>query len=278
MIPNEHWYEELMQAVRVIKSKTELVPQIGVILGSGLGSVADALEDAVHIPYSEIPHMPQSTAPGHAGELVIGKLHGKVVAFLKGRVHLYEGYSPQEVVFATRLLHLLQVKSLIITNAAGGIREDLHGPSVMIADDHINFQGQNPLVGQNIDELGERFPDMRETYSLRLRDIADKVVNDLKSEIPVAHGVYISVLGPSFETPAEIRAFRALGADAVGMSSVPEAIAAHHMGLDVLMLSTISNAAAGLSDEVLNVEHTLNQVAKIAPFVQTLIQGIIAEL
>lgn len=271
-------YASLREAKEAVTKVCPKEVSVGIILGSGLSAVADALEDPITIPYSNIPHMPQSTAPGHEGKLIIGRLNNISVACLQGRVHYYEGYSAQDLVFGTRLLHELGAKTLFITNAAGGIRENLREASLMIIDDHINMLGINPLIGPNPDKLGERFFDMQEVYSKKLRALADEVLTEISPSLPVSHGVYLATSGPSFETPAEIRAFAALGADAVGMSSAPEAIAAKHMGMEVFGISMISNAAAGLSDEVLNAEHTLNNAALGAPIIVDIILGMLKKL
>jgi purine-nucleoside phosphorylase len=230
-------------------------PCIGVVLGSGLGAFAGELDDCLAIPYSEIPHWPRPSAVGHAGELVFGNVGGKPVAVLSGRVHLYEGYSPAQVVFGVRVLARLGVRALVLTCAAGGINVAFRRGGLVLFSDHLNLQGANPLVGLNEEALGPRFPDMSEVYSLRLRTLAHRVGAELG--IPLEEGVYAALLGPSFETPAEIRYLRAIGADLVGMSTVPEAIAANHMGLEVLALACVTNLAAGILPQKLNHEEVL---------------------
>jgi purine-nucleoside phosphorylase len=238
-----------------ILAQTKLKPKIGLVLGSGLGAFADDLTEAVRIPYAHIPSFPRSTAIGHAGQLVIGKSGDVPVAVMQGRVHLYEGYSAAEVAFPTRVLGRMGIGALILTNAAGGINLDYGQGALVILRDHINLQGQNPLTGPNDERFGPRFPDMTYTYAKRYREIALEEAKKLK--IPPREGVYAALLGPSYETPAEIRYLRAIGADLVGMSTVPEAIAARHMGINVLAISCVTNMAAGIVDQPLNHEEVL---------------------
>ena len=242
-------------AAQFILSQTKIRPQIALVLGSGLGSFADDLSEAVRIPYDKIPSFPRSTAIGHAGQLVIGKSGDVPVAVMQGRVHLYEGYSAAEVAFPTRVLGRMGIKALILTNAAGGINVAYGQGALVILRDHINLQGQNPLLGANDERFGPRFPDMSYTYSKRYREIALQEASKLK--IPPHEGVYAGLLGPSYETPAEIRYLRTIGADLVGMSTVPEAIAARHMGVNVLAISCVTNMAAGILDQPLNHEEVL---------------------
>ena len=245
-------------AASVQKKLPAFAPHIGIVLGSGLGAVADVLADPIPIPYPEIPHFPPATVAGHAGRLIAGRLAGVPVAVLQGRVHLYEGHSPDRVVFSVRLLGALGVRALILTNAAGAIHPDYRVGQLVALADHINFMGINPLTGPNEPRFaihpaaGLRFPDMSEAYSPRLRALA--VESAAEEGFPLEEGVYIAVPGPNFETPAEIRAFRALGATLVGMSTVPETIAARHMGLEVLGLSCITNPAAALGSAPLSHE------------------------
>jgi purine-nucleoside phosphorylase len=220
-------------------------PKVAVILGSGLGAFAEELNGAVSIPYSDIPDWPRSTAIGHAGRLVAGKIGGVDVVVLAGRVHLYEGYTAQQVTFGIRVLGLLGVQSLVVTNAAGGIGSHLGRGGVVLISDHINLQGANPLIGPNDEALGARFPDMTEAYSKAYRATAQKVAGELGYTLP--EGVYAALTGPSYETPAEIRYLRTIGADLVGMSTVPEVIVANHMGIKVLGISVVTNLAAGIS-------------------------------
>jgi len=242
-------------AATYILSQTKLRPQIALVLGSGLGSFADGLTESVRIPYEEIPSFPRSTAIGHAGQLVVGKSGEVPVAVMQGRVHLYEGYSASEAAFPTRVLGRMGVRALILTNAAGGINVAYGQGALVILRDHINLQGQNPLAGANDERFGPRFPDMSYTYSKRYREIALEEASKLK--IPPHEGVYVGLLGPSYETPAEIRYLHTIGADLVGMSTVPEAIAARHMGINVLAISCVTNMAAGILDQPLNHEEVL---------------------
>jgi purine-nucleoside phosphorylase len=248
-------YTRADSAAAFILAQTKLRPQIGLVLGSGLGSFADDLAEAVRIPYAQIPSFPRSTAVGHAGQLVIGKSGEVPVAVMQGRVHLYEDYSSAEVVFPTRVLGRMGIRALILTNAAGGINVEYGQGALVILRDHINLQGQNPLVGTNDERFGPRFPDMSYTYSKRYREIALEEANKL-SILP-REGVYAGLLGPSYETPAEIRYLRMIGADLAGMSTVPEAIAARHMGINVLAISCVTNMAAGILDQALDHEEVL---------------------
>jgi purine-nucleoside phosphorylase len=248
-------YERAEHATRVIRSRISVEPRIAVVLGSGLGSFADDFEEAVAIPYEEIPGFVRSTAQGHAGRLVIGKTDTVPVLAMQGRVHYYEGYSLEEVTFPVRTFGLLGVKTLILTNAAGGINVQLTQGALMVISDHLNLMGVNPLRGPNDERFGPRFPDMSAVYSPELQEL---VVEEAKSiGVEVRRGIYGALSGPSYETPAEIHLLRGLGADAVGMSTVPEAIVARHMGLEVLGISCITNMAAGISDEPINHEEVM---------------------
>jgi purine-nucleoside phosphorylase len=240
----------MVEAGKFVRSRTDLEPSIGVVLGSGLGSFADSLRDSVRIPYRDIPGLPVTTAVGHRGELVLGKIGHITVAVMSGRFHLYEGYSPQQVVSGITLLAELGIKRVVLTNAAGGINPRFATGALVLISDHINLQGQNPLVGPNDDGSGPRFPDMTEAYSARLRIIAKQTAQDAGVEL--LEGVYAAMLGPSYETPAEIRFLKTIGADLVGMSTVAESIAANHLGLDVLGISCVTNLAAGLSGQKLD--------------------------
>lgn len=238
-----------------IRSQTQISPQIGLVLGSGLGAFADDLTEAVRIPYADIPSFPRSTAIGHAGQLVIGKSGEVPVAVMQGRVHLYEGYSAAEVAFPTRVLGRMGIRALILTNAAGGINPAYGQGALVILRDHINLQGQNPLIGENDERFGQRFPDMSYAYAKRYREIALEEAKKLS--IAPHEGVYAALAGPSYETPAEIRYLRTIGADLVGMSTVPEAIAARHMGIELLAISCVTNMAAGTTDQPLDHEEVL---------------------
>lgn len=242
-------------AAAFIHSQTALRPQIGLVLGSGLGAFADELISATRISYAKIPTFPHSTAIGHAGQLVVGQAGDVPVAVMQGRVHLYEGYSAGEVAFPIRVFGRMGVRALILTNAAGGINTEYGQGALVMIRDHINLQGQNPLVGANDERLGQRFPDMSYTYAKRYREIALEEAKKLS--IPPREGIYVALLGPSYETPAEIRYLRTIGADLVGMSTVPEAIAARHMGMNILAISCVTNMAAGVLDQPLNHEEVL---------------------
>ena len=243
------------EAAAYIRTRTALRPRIALVLGSGLGGFADELDEAVHIPYAEIPHFPRSTAIGHAGTLVIGKLKETPLAAMQGRVHLYEGYSPQQVVFPVRVFARMGVAALVLTNAGGGINPEYARGSLVVLRDHINLQGSNPLVGPNDERFGLRFPDMTEAYNARFRGFALDEAERLGGGI--YEGVYAAMLGPSYETPAEIRFLRTIGADLVGMSTVPEVIAARHAGLEVLAISCVTNMAAGLSGQEITHQEVL---------------------
>ena len=254
-------FEKAEEAARFIASKTPLKPVVGLVLGSGLGAFADSLERAVKIPYGQIPHFPTSTAIGHSGQLVIGTCQGTPVAVMAGRVHYYEGYSMDQVVFPVRVLGLFGVKILVMTNAAGSVNVVYKPGELMVIADHINHLGTNPLMGPNDERFGERFFDMSEAYDPKLREIAEKAC--WSAGVTVRHGVYIAFTGPSYETPAEIKMCRTLGADAVGMSTVPEVIAARHMGIRVLGISCITNMAAGLLKKKLDHREVLDVGEKL---------------
>ncbi len=249
---------------------------VAVVLGSGLGDFAEHLADGQVIPYSDIPHWPASRVIGHAGKLVSGTAAGKKVLALAGRVHVYEGHDMGTVTFAMRTLGRLGVPRVILTNAAGGISPNCARGALMVIDDHINLIGNNPLVGLNDDRFGLRFPDMTYVYSPKLRALADETAAAVG--VPLQHGVYIAVLGPSYETPAEIRAFRTLGADAVGMSTVPEAIVLRHMGVEVLGISCITNAAAGVFPEPLHHSEVMETTQQVKGQFIALLEGIIGRL
>lgn len=246
---------QVQEAAASIAARCAEAPRAGVILGSGLGAFAEELDGAVVIPYAEIPHWPASTAVGHAGKLVWGRANGVPIVALSGRAHLYEGYTPDQAAFGTRVLATLGARSLVVTNAAGGIHKGFGQGTLVAISDHINLQGANPLTGPNIGEWGPRFPDMTEAYSLAFRRIARDAAAALG--IPLPEGVYAALAGPNYETPAEIRYLRAIGADLVGMSTVPEVIAANHMGLRVLAISCVTNMAAGVLDQKINHEEVL---------------------
>jgi purine-nucleoside phosphorylase len=248
-------FQKANAAAEFVAAKSELRPTIAIVLGSGLGAFAEQLEESIAISFAEIPHFPRSTVPGHSGKLVIGKVAGVPVAVMQGRVHAYEGYSSEEVTFPIRVLGRMGVKTLVLTNAAGGINEGLKQGQLVLIADHINLSGRNPVAGPNEDRFGPRFFDMSEAYSSRLRLLAIEAARSM--EFRLYEAVYLSVLGPSFETPAEIRAFRTLGADLVGMSTVQETIVARQMGMEVLGISCVTNMAAGIQKEPLSHEEVM---------------------
>jgi purine-nucleoside phosphorylase len=269
-------YERVEAAADFIREQCGTPPDTAIVLGSGLGDFADRLADVIAWPYAELPHWPAATVVGHSGRLVIGSFGGRRVAVLAGRSHLYEGHALATVVFPIRVMGRLGVKQVVLTNAAGGINTTFAQGALMIIDDHINLLGSNPLVGPNDDRFGPRFPDMTNVYSPRLRRIADEAA--AATGVPVAHGVYVATPGPSYETPAEIRFFRAIGADVVGMSTVPEAIAAHHMGLDVLGISCITNMAAGVLPGPLNHDEVMETAQRVRGSFSALLEGILERL
>jgi purine-nucleoside phosphorylase len=266
---------DLGEAVRFIQMRTALRPSIGLVLGSGLGAFARSLEKATAIPYGEIPRFPVSTAIGHSGELVVGHCQGVAVAVMSGRAHYYEGYTMPQVVFPVRVLGRLGVKTLILTNAAGSVNVNYKPGELMVIGDHINLMGGNPMVGPNEDQLGQRFFDMSEAYDPQLREIAEKAC--WKAGVTVRKGVYLALSGPSYETPAEIRMLRTLGADAVGMSTVPETIAARHMGMRVLGISCITNMAAGVMKKPLDHREVLEVGEKVKAGLIDVLGRVIAE-
>jgi purine-nucleoside phosphorylase len=243
------------EASDYISSKIALEPTVAVVLGSGLGAFAETLDEAASVSYHEIPGWPQSTAVGHAGKLVIGKIDGVVVAAMAGRAHLYEGYTAQEAVYGLRTLYLMGVGSVVLTNAAGAVNPAFGPGQLVLISDHINLLGQNPLTGPNDESLGTRFPDMSEAYSKHFRQVARDAGRQM--DLYLHEGVYAAVPGPNYETPAEIRYLRTIGADLVGMSTVPETIAANHMGMKVLGISCVTNFAAGVTDQKLDHKEVL---------------------
>lgn len=269
-------FERIEEAAAALLRRCGDPPEIAVVLGSGLGDFADALQRPVTTSYAELSHWPLSNVAGHAGRLVVGNVAGRRVAALSGRVHFYEGHDMGTVVFATRVMGRLGVKQIILTNAAGGINTGFAQGALMLIDDHINMLGSNPLIGPNDERFGARFPDMSEVYSRRLRNIADEAART--RGVAVSHGVYVAVHGPSYETPAEIRAFRTIGADAVGMSTVPEAIAARHMGMEVLGISCITNMAAGVLPQPLVHDEVMATAHRVRGSFISLLEGIIERL
>jgi purine-nucleoside phosphorylase len=270
------YFDKVQETAAWLRQRHGAPPDVAIVLGSGLGEFTKALRDGVACAYSEVPHWPASAVVGHAGELVVGTIAGKRVAALSGRVHFYEGHDLRTVTFAMRAVAAFGARAVILTNAAGGINLDFEPGTLMLMDDHINLLGSNPLVGPNDDRFGPRFPDMTEVYSKRLRDIAVTAARDVG--VRLARGVYVAVHGPSYETPAEIRAFRTLGADAVGMSTVPEAIVARHMGLEVLGISCISNPAAGVQPHPLVHDEVMEVARRVRADFSALLEAIIGRL
>jgi purine-nucleoside phosphorylase len=263
-------------AAQFLLSRSAFRPRIAIILGSGLGGLADELTDATRIPYSDIPSFPRSTAVGHAGQMVIGKAGNVPVAAMQGRAHLYEGYSPAEVTFPIRVFARMGIRALILTNAAGGINLEYKQGALVIISDHINLQGQNPLVGKNDDRFGPRYPDMTRAYCPTYRKMA--LEEATQQHLGVYEGVYAALLGPSYETPAEIRYLRAVGADLVGMSTVAEVIAARHMGLNVLAISCVTNMAAGILDKAINHEEVLATGERVKGAFTALIKAVLPRI
>ena len=269
-------WDRVEEAAAAIRSRCGALPEVAIVLGSGLGAFADTLLDAIVTPYGRIPHWPPSKIVGHSGRLVVGMVAGRRVAALAGRAHFYEGHDLPTVVFATRVMGRLGVKQIVLTNAAGGINTGFGQGALMVIDDHINLLGTSPLIGPNDDRFGPRFPDMTEVYSRRLRDIADAAAD--ARGVAVSHGVYVAIPGPSYETPAEIRFLRTIGADAVGMSTVPEAIAARHMGLEVLGISCITNMAAGVLPQPLVHDEVIETANRVRGAFVALLEGIVERL
>ncbi|MEL6151075.1 MAG: purine-nucleoside phosphorylase [Chloroflexota bacterium] len=269
-------------AVDAIRSRiNNAAPQIGLVLGSGLGTLADELDNRIVIPYSDIPGWPQSTVHGHSGNLVIGELEGKLVVTQQGRAHFYEGYTPQQITFPIRVMHFLGVKTLILTNAAGGMNTDFSVGDIMVINDHIYFIGMagvSPLVGPNDESIGERFVGMAQTYDRELRTLAEKVAAD--SGETLQKGVYVCVSGPQFETPTEIRALRMMGGDAVGMSTAHEVVTARHAGMRVLAFSSITNIAIDEIDTELETSHVevMEAGAVIVPKLAKIVRGVVREM
>ncbi|NLD05098.1 MAG: purine-nucleoside phosphorylase [Synergistaceae bacterium] len=268
--------EKVSEAIKFLSDKIDQRPEIALILGSGLGSLAESIENPSVIPYQDIPYWPRSTAPGHAGKLIFGTLEGVSTVIMQGRVHYYEGYTMEEVVFPVRVLGRLGIKTLIVTNASGGINTDIPPGGIVAIQDHINFMGTNPLIGENDDEMGPRFPDMSEAYD---REYIQKLESAAEKEnISLNRGTYIAFSGPSFETPAEIRMAGAFGADVVGMSTVPEVITANHMGIRVCGISCVANAAAGISKNKLTHQEVLDTMKNSSATICRLISAFLREI
>jgi purine-nucleoside phosphorylase len=271
-----NYFDHVTEAAEWLRGHGCATADVAIVLGSGLGDFANGLNDGFSIPYTDIPHWPASKVIGHAGKLVCGTVGGRRVLVLSGRVHAYEGHDMRTVTFAMRVVGRLGVPRVVLTNAAGGISPNCSRGALMVIDDHINLMGTNPLVGPNDDRFGVRFPDMTHVYSPALRSLADDAAR--AQGLAIEHGVYLAVLGPSYETPAEIRAFRTLGADAVGMSTVPEAIVARHMGLDVLGISCITNPAAGVFPEPLHHDEVMATAQEVKGQFIALLEGIVGRL
>lgn len=269
-------FEKIGLAAQYLKTQTTIQPKIGLILGSGLGVLADEIENAVRTPYDQIPDFPVSTVEGHAGQLVFGTIGGVPVVAMQGRFHYYEGYHFEQVTFPVRVMKELGVQSLIVTNAAGGVNEQFSPGDLMLITDHINNMGSNPLIGKNDSRLGPRFPDMSQAYSKVWIEKAKTVANKLN--IQLQEGVYAGNTGPTYETPAEVRMLRTMGADAVGMSTVPEVIVARHSGLDVLGISCISNMAAGILDQPLNHEEVIETTEKVKENFLSFVKEMVKEM
>ena len=268
-------------AAAVIQERSPLRPRVGMILGSGLNLLADSVEDSIVIPYSEIPHFPVTTVEGHVGRMIVGLLEGQAVMVMQGRAHYYEGYSMAEVTFPVRVMQVMEVETLFVTNAAGGINPEFRAGDVMLISDHINLigmSGLNPLRGPNLDEFGTRFPDMSEPYDARLRDLARQVADE--AQVVLREGVYTCLAGPSFETPADLRFLRLIGTDAVGMSTVPEVTIARHGGTRVLGLSGVSNVAMveGAPPAETTHEEVLEAGLVLAPRMEAIIRGVLRAL
>ncbi|HEX5475972.1 MAG TPA: purine-nucleoside phosphorylase [Vicinamibacterales bacterium] len=269
------YFDRVEEAAQAIRARAP-VPDVAIVLGSGLGDFAGRLSGGVSMPYGELPHWPASRVVGHEGRLVVGTMVGRTVAALSGRVHFYEGHDLRTVTFATRVMGRLGVRVLVLTNAAGGINTAIAPGTLMLIDDHLNLLGSNPLVGAHDDRFGERFPDMTEVYSARLRRIAGDAAH--ARAVPVSHGVYAALHGPSYETPAEIRYLRIIGADAVGMSTVPEAIVARQMGIEVLGISCVTNAAAGVLPAPLAHADVMETARRVRGPFASLLEGVLERL
>ena len=273
---SERGFDQASETAEAIRSRCGAAPEVAIVLGSGLGDFATTLGDGVRFPYTELPHWPRSTVVGHAGLLVVGNVAGRRVAALAGRVHAYEGHSHATLAFAVRVMALLGVRTIILTNAAGGINLGFKEGALMVIEDHINMMGSNPLIGPNDERFGARFPDMTKVYSQRLRFLTEEVAAAIG--VPLAHGVYVAVHGPSYETPAEIMAFRTLGADAVGMSTVPEVIVARAIGMRVAGISCVTNLASGISLHPLSHTEVIETTTRVARQFESLVEKFVGGL
>ncbi len=269
-------YNQLNQAKQFLQDQLKVKPKVGLILGSGLGVLAEQISQPVRIPYQEIPGFPESTVEGHAGQLVIGQLNGVDVVAMQGRFHYYEGYGLDAVTFPVRVMKAIGIEKLFVTNAAGGVNEDFKPGNLMLITDHINNTGQNPLIGPNDDSQGVRFPDLSTAYNRDLQTLARQVAKELT--IDLKEGVYVWNTGPTYETPAEVKVLQAVGGDAVGMSTVPEVIVARHIGLDVLGISCISNMAAGILDEKLSHDEVIETTESVRETFISFVKEILTRL
>ena len=269
-------YTQANSAAQFLLSKAKLRPKIAMVLGSGLGGLADELSEAFRIPYAQIPSFPHPTAIGHAGQMVIGKVGSVAVAAMQGRVHFYEGYSSREVAFPIRVFARMGIRAVVLTNAAGGINLDYQQGALVVISDHINLQGQNPLIGQNDDRFGTRYPDLTQAYWKPYREFTLEEARKLG--LTVYQGVYAAMTGPSFETPAEIRYLRTIGADLVGMSTISEVIAARHMGLRVLAISCVTNMAAGILDQILTHKEVLETGERVKGAFMALVKAVLPRI
>lgn len=269
-------YNQLNQAKQFLQDQLKVKPKVGLILGSGLGVLAEQISQPVRIPYQEIPGFPESTVEGHAGQLVIGQLNGVDVVAMQGRFHYYEGYGLDAVTFPVRVMKAIGIEKLFVTNAAGGVNEDFKPGNLMLITDHINNTGQNPLIGPNDESQGVRFPDLSTAYNRDLQTLARQVAKELT--IDLKEGVYVWNTGPTYETPAEVKMLQAIGGDAVGMSTVPEVIVARHIGLDVLGISCISNMAAGILDEVLSHDEVIETTESVRETFISFVKEILTRL
>ena len=269
-------YEQIERAASFIKSNIKDVPEIGLILGSGLGVLAEQIQQPIILPYADIPEFPVSTVEGHAGQLVVGELCGKKVVAMQGRFHYYEGYSMDKVTFPVRVMKLLGVETLVVTNAAGSVNESFVPGDLMLITDHINFMGTNPLIGANDQRFGPRFPDMSEAYNKELRALAKQIA--MKQGFDLKEGIYVGNTGPTYETPAEVRMARVLGGDAVGMSTVPEVIVARHCGMKVLGISCLTNMAAGILDQPLSHDEVMETTEKVKERFLRFVKEIVKDL
>lgn len=269
-------YEKVLEAVKYIKNITDIEPEIALILGSGLGDMAEKIENPINIKYEDIPNFPVSTVEGHIGELIIGELEDKKVVVMQGRFHYYEGYSQSLTTMPVRVMKMLGAKTLIVTNAAGGTNKDFNRGDLMIIKDHINLSGSNPLIGKNDDRIGPRFPDMTDAYNKKYRELIKEIAKE--ENIDIKEGVYTYLSGPNYETPAEIKMIQVLGGDAVGMSTVPEVLTAVHCGMKVIGVSCITNMAAGISNTKLNHQEVIETTKKVKNNFSKLISKIIKNI